>query len=129
MKKKKKKQTKKLNVKKVILFLLVIGLILYFCIKADKPIPTNLDSSNIKNSSGYAIIKLDDNKNYSGTGQEKVENKDGYFTTFTTEEKNQKTYKEYKQNGDSSWSDKEYWGGTMAENGCGITSYGFTSIR
>ena len=47
--------------------------------------------------------------------------KDGYFTTFTTVNNHKKKYKEYKQNGDSSWSNKEYWGDTMAENGCGIT--------
>ena len=45
---------------------------------------------------------------------------DGYFTTFTT--KNNKKYIEYKQNGNSSWSNNSYWGGTMEENGCGITS-------
>ena len=28
-----------------------------------------------------------------GSGQERVSNKDGYFTTFTTGEKNKKTYK------------------------------------
>ena len=32
------------------------------------------------------------------------------------------TYIEYKQNADSSWSNNQYWGGTMAENGCGITA-------
>ena len=56
-------------------------------------------------------------------GQRKVENQDGYTTTFTTLNKeNQKTYNEYKQNMDSSWSDNSYWGGTMRKNGCGITS-------
>ena len=29
--------------------------------------------------------------------QEKINNKDGYFTTFTTKEKNKRTYIEYKQ--------------------------------
>lgn len=48
--------------------------------------------------------------------------KDGYFTTFTTVDVNQKTYKEYKQNGSSSWASHRYWGGTMEENGCGITA-------
>lgn len=56
-------------------------------------------------------------------GQTLVENQDGYTTTFTTlNTKHQKTYKEFKQNGDASWSEKSYWGGTMSENGCGITS-------
>lgn len=56
-------------------------------------------------------------------GQIPVDNQDGYATTFTTLNKQyQKTYKEYKQNMDSSWCDNSYWGGTMRENGCGITS-------
>lgn len=56
-----------------------------------------------------------------GIGQEKVTNKDGYFTTFINEENYKKTYKKYKQNGNSSWSTKEYLDSTMAENGCSIT--------
>lgn len=56
-------------------------------------------------------------------GQKKIEDADGYTTEFTTLNKNNsKTYKEYKQNGNSSWSQNPYWGGTMEENGCGITS-------
>ncbi len=35
---------------------------------------------------------------------------------------NVKIYKEYKQNGDSSWSNKKYWDSIMANEGCGITS-------
>lgn len=53
---------------------------------------------------------------------QEVKDKDGYFSTFTTEDKNKKIYKEYKQNGYSSWSNLEYWGGTMTDNGCGITA-------
>lgn len=70
----------------------------------------------------YSVIKQDHNDNYSGNGQKKVYFHDGYFTVFETEDNYKKTYKEYKQNGDSSWSDNSYWGGTMSENGCGITS-------
>lgn len=117
-----KKKSKKLNVKRIILFLLIIGLIIYFYNKDDSSTSNSSNFSNIGNSSGYKTIKLDENKDYSGVGQRKSKNKDGYFTTFTTEEKYKKTYKEYKQNGSSSWSGKEYWGGTMAENGCGITA-------
>lgn len=52
-----------------------------------------------------------------------VEKKDGYSKTYKTQSKtNSKIYKEYKQNMDSSWSGNSYWGGTMRENGCGITS-------
>lgn len=70
--------------------------------------------------SKYKKVYQDYNKNYSGIGQEKVQNKDGYFTTFTTQ--NNKIYIEYKQNGSSSWCNNEYWGGTMEQNGCGITA-------
>lgn len=59
------------------------------------------------------------NEHYSGVGQSYVPDGNGYSTTFTTA--NGKTYKEYKQNGDSPWAERYYWGGTMAENGCGIT--------
>lgn len=121
MKKNMRKKTKKLNVKKIVLLLLIIGLIIYFYNNNSTPNNSNFNIANIDNSSSYKTIKLDDNKNYPGIGQEKVKNKDGYFATFTTEEKCKKTYIEYKQNGNSSWSDKEYWGGTMADNGCGIT--------
>ncbi len=117
-----KKKTKKLNIKKFIIFLFIIILIIYFCNRnkeysSDNP---DFDFSNAGDSSVYKVIKLDENKNYSGIGKEKIKIKDGNFTTFTTVDKYQKTYKEYKQNGNSSWSNHEYWGGTMAENGCGI---------
>ncbi len=69
---------------------------------------------------------LADFRNHSKTIAErqkkKCNNQDGYFTTFTTTENHQKTYIEYKQNGDASWSSHTYWGGTMEENGCGITA-------
>lgn len=117
-----KKRKKKINLKRIIFIILVIISIIYICNKNDfKPLES-LSLSNITNNSKYKTIKKDSNSNYLGTGQEKVENQDGYFTTFTTVSDNQKTYIEYKQNGDSSWANKEYWNGTMAENGCGITA-------
>lgn len=70
----------------------------------------------------YAPVGKKNNSNYSGIGQEAVKGKDGYFTTFTTVGSHKKTYLEYKQNWTSSWAKNEYWGGTMEENGCGITS-------
>lgn len=101
----------------IILSLVIIGLIIYFNNGGDR-LTANLFS--IFNN--YETIKLDKNENYSGIGQEKAPNVDGYFTTFTTMKDNQKTYKEYKQNGNASWSNNNYWGGTMAENGCGIAA-------
>ena len=78
--------------------------------------------SKVTNTPEFNTIKQDANINYFGKGQETATNKDGYFTTFTTAENYQKTYIDYKQNGNFSWSNKEYWDGTMAENGCGITA-------
>lgn len=102
------------------LFIFIILIIILFCIQySDKIFNHNI---SLGSYSGYDVIKLDKNKNYSGIGQKKVYNKDGYFTTFTTEENCKKTYKEYKQNGNAYWSDNAYWGGTMAKNGCGITA-------
>ena len=116
----KRNNRRKLNKKKIIVLILFIFLLVYLYYNyIFSGIGQNLDIFNF--SGGYKVIKQDTNKNYSGIGQEKVKNKDGCFTTFTTEDNYKKTYIEYKQNGNSSWSNKEYWGGTMAENGCGIT--------
>lgn len=123
-----KKKKRKLNIKRIILLLLIIILVIYFYLRFFASNIDNISSSllnnisKITNNSNYKTIKQDTNSNYSGNGQEKIKNKDGYFTTFTTIDNHKKTYKEYKQNGNSSWSEKEYWGGTMAENGCGITA-------
>ena len=121
----KKTNKRKLNKKRIATFILIIILIfyLYYNFLKDSSIfsDINRDFDILNLSSNYKIIKQDTNKNYSGVGQEKVKNKDGYFTTFTTEDNYKKTYIEYKQNGNSSWSNKEYWGSTMSENGCGIT--------
>lgn len=119
-----KTNNRKLNKKRIIVFILLIIIIIYCGINylRNADIFNKLNRYlNISNICGYRVIKLDNNPSYSGIGQEKVKNKDGYFTTFTTENNYKKTYKEYKQNSNSSWSNNEYWGGTMAENGCGIT--------
>ena len=112
---------KRLNKKRIFIFIIVIlGIYMLSNFLTSSDIFYDI-KSNISSIFGYGVIKKDQNSNYSGIGQEKVKGKDGYFTTFTTEDNYKKTYIEYKQNGDSSWSNKEYWGGTMAENGCGIT--------
>lgn len=69
----------------------------------------------------YPTMKQDTNDRYLGRGQIQIANQDGYFTLFSTMEDHQKTFKEYKQNGDASWSGEAYWDGTMADYGCGIT--------
>ena len=106
----KKIRKRKLNLKRILLAILLLMIFFYFA---------NSDNEIVTSISSKKIVKHDSISSYSGIGQEKVSNQDGYFTTFTTE--NGKTYKEYKQNGNSSWSAKYYWGDTMAENGCGIT--------
>ena len=98
--------------KKKILIILTIVFILFLCFKYDL----------FSTTSEYRTIAQSVNTNYSGLGQENIKGKDGYFTTFTTIEDDKKTYIEYKQNGNSSWSNKQYWGGTMEENGCGLTA-------
>ena len=105
---------RKLKKKRLIIFIVLLYLIFILI----KNFPNFI---NFHFFSGYKIIKQDTNSNYSGIGQTKVKNQDGYFETFTTEN-NEKTYIEYKQNGNASWAQNEYWGGTMEENGCGITA-------
>ena len=126
---KNRKNSKRLNKKKLFFFFMIIIIFVFLYLKNnldlfDYNINDIYDVSKVNNisTSKYDIIKQDSNKNYSGIGSKKVSNKDGYFSTFTTEKNYQKTYKEYKQNGSSSWANNSYWGGTMAENGCGITS-------
>ena len=102
--------------KKFLLIILIIIGIIYFKDFYKNNIQVSTQTEN------YDVIKLDENKNYKGVGQKNVEGKDGYFTTFTTVDVNEKTYKEYKQNGTSPWANHRYWGGTMEENGCGITA-------
>ncbi len=104
--------------KKMVIFIIIIGImsITLFNIINNKVLLNNIYHTIF---GGYATIKLDTNENYDGIGQQSVDNEDGYFTTFTTSD--DKTYKEYKQNGDSTWSNKEYWNGEMKDTGCGIT--------
>ena len=114
------KKKKKIKIFRIILLLFFIFLIAQIYSKYNYKISKFV--TNIFTTSNYKIIKQDQNSNYSGVGQEQLKNKDGYFTTFTTTGKNPKKYIEFKQNGDSSWSKNTYWGGTMEDNGCGITA-------
>ena len=96
--------------KKVIKFIIFL-IILFF-------IFNNLMKMDILNK--YKVnIGDDTNKNYSAEGKTKIEGKDGYQTVFKSENR---TYNEYKQNEIASWAQNSYWGGTMEENGCGITA-------
>ena len=117
------------NNKKKIIFKIIIFLLLIFVLNkmiyevigffSNNQISLNFISSSTSNEL-YETIKLDYNDNYNGIGQKSVSNQDGYFTTFT--DTSGKTYKEYKQNWTSSWSNKKYWDGNMSDTGCGITA-------
>lgn len=113
MKRKKKNYLKR--------FLIIIGLIIGIICFRSIYMSAHDKISSIFSVSDYKIIKQDKNDDYSGFGQKRMKSQDGYFTTFTTVEENKKTYIEYKQNGNASWSKNKYWDGTMEENGCGIT--------
>lgn len=112
-----KRKKKKLKLKRMIL-LCLLGVLIWFYMNYHT-IFTNYLADFGNHSKTIAERQ---NTAYSGIGQKKCNNQDGYFTTFTTEENHQKTYIEYKQNGAASWSSHAYWGGTMEENGCGITA-------
>lgn len=115
-----KKRKKRLKKRRLIFLILITILIIHLYNFLSTSIIPNIE--NFHSYSNYKIIKENSNPNYSGKGQEFIKDKDGYFTTFTTNSPYKKTYIEYKQNGDSSWSKNEYWGGNMIDNGCGITS-------
>ena len=108
--------------RKVIFRLLIIGILVLLISKGVTFVSSKLNDWGIGKSSNikFNIEELSKNENYSGIGQEKVEGKDGYDTTFTTI--NNKVYKEYKQVGNASWKDNRYWGGTFEENGCGLAA-------
>ena len=121
------KQKRKFNFKKIIIFIIFIAfrIILVKNTMFSKTMSDIIDTNNFifqSNNNEYAIIKQNNNINYTGKGQEIVSDKDGYFTTFTTDNLYKKTYIEYKQNGDASWSKNIYWNDSMDKSGCGITS-------
>ena len=117
-----KKNNEKISFIRVIMCIFVIFLVSIIVSNYGASILKNVQSISNNLGTGYSVIKLDVNKNYSGIGQEKIDNKDGYFTTFTTDKPNKKVYKEYKQNSNSSWSNNSYWSGKMSDNGCGINA-------
>lgn len=99
-----KKSNKKLNKRKFIFFIIILVVIYIQFFHSNN----SLTASNVK-------------VNYSGLGQVKVYNKNGYTTTFTTVDENKKTYIEYKQNL-GTWKDLPYWDNKMWDEGCGITA-------
>ena len=125
--KKKKKKALKIPFK-FIFILVIIGAVSYFGSKYRidlKVVETFGSISEGIKSKVYAEDKEYSAKNINLLeGQALAQNQDGYTKTFTTLNKeNSKTYKEFKQNlSSASWTEKSYWGGTVRENGCGITA-------
>ena len=76
---KQKKRKSKLKIILIIVFLLLT----LNCIRNNRK-SIEIFFNNISNSSVYKVVKQDLINNYSGVGQKKVSDKDGYFTTFTT---------------------------------------------
>lgn len=113
-----KRKVKKKSFKKILIIVILFLLFISYIRHNFKNEVFEGKISKIITNSEYDVIAKPNNNNYNGIGQEAVKNKDGYFTIFTTFEKSKKIYKEYKQNGNAPWSNKEYWGGTMTENGC-----------
>ena len=103
---------RKLNFKLTFFIILITFLVLYLLYVLHYSL----------NNNTFLPIFISKNSDYQGIGQVEITGEDGYFTTFTTIDENKKTYKEFKQNGTSSWAQNSYWGGTMEENGCGITA-------
>lgn len=106
-----KKAKRKFHFFRILFLLLILFLVVY---------PFFASKWNVYSST--LPIALSHNENYNGIGQEKADDKDGFSTTFTTSSIHKKIYKEYKQNGRSSWAGLPYWEGTMSDNGCGITA-------
>lgn len=123
MKRKRKLNLKKLITRIIFILCLVIG---YFIIKYRFFIirnSTSFVSNIIQSDTNYESINRKINEKYSGIGQKEVNSKDGYKTIFTTNDISSiKTYIEYKQNGNASWSQNSYWDGTMETDGCAITA-------
>ena len=123
------KKNKKIIRKKFIFLVIILLLLIFLLNKAIYGIISFFSNNQIslnsipftpKKNEIYETIKLDYNENYTGIGQKSISNQDGFFTTFT--DISGKTYKEYKQNGSASWSNKKYWDGDMKDTGCGITA-------
>ena len=88
-----KKRKRKLNIKKFIVFIILIVLFVYLYQKYNyllieyvsfDSIKTSLTTLGSSNTAEYEIIKENSNSNYSGAGQKKVENKDGTLQLVNT---------------------------------------------
>ena len=120
-----KRRKKKKPLRK--LFLLVAILTFVFCLYKS-PFKKENTNTPVATTTQTTIASISPSESSLSSvsaisGQKSFKNSDGYTTTYTTlNEMHKKTYIEYKQNQNASWSNKPYWGGTMEDNGCGITS-------
>lgn len=121
----KKVKKSKLKFGRIVIFLLAILFCIFLCIR----FCMSVAYVDLENSVGQAFASIsnvvsgepqykpiyeDTNEKYAGKRKRKSNSeKIGYSTTFTTIDKNKKVYIEYKQNGNSSWSQKEYWDNNM----------------
>lgn len=114
-----KKENSKTRISKlkILIFVIILLLLILSLVQRDERNEKMEKIVEVKDSN---VEKYSKNSLYNGIGQEIVEGKDGYDTTFTSN--NNKKYKEYKQIGNASWKNKSYWGGTFEENGCGLAA-------
>lgn len=109
----------------IILIILVIALCIW--ISPEKTLETGSEAQTTTYSGETVNTELtnqinEEPENSTVLGQTLIPNVDGYTTTFSiSNTEYPKTYIEYKQNL-GSWAENDYWGGTMTENGCGITA-------
>ena len=129
MKKKKKSLLQKIYKKRrLIILIILIAIVVALCIwitpekKSIEPVSkTSHYSEELENSTKEDNIDTASNTALK-VGQTLVKGANGYTTSFTTlNSEYPKTYIEYKQNL-GTWAENDYWGGTMTENGCGITA-------
>ena len=94
----------------LMLLIIILGMFIFFRNISFNNISYRLNKfvSKITNTSEYKTIKQDINKNYSGIGQEKVKNKDGYFTTFTTIENHKNIERELNSRVNISLDERDY---------------------
>lgn len=114
--------------RRLYILIILIGLIIGLCIKISpekQSLETGAEqyssqSGNVEEPTESQVTAVEPTSNIEG--QKLAQNADGYTTKFTTlNSEFQKTYIEYKQN-IGSWAENSYWGGTMTDNGCGITA-------
>ena len=115
------KKRKRFINKKVVVILLLIVIGAYILVNKYAGLISELNYGAQKSKPlSINVEELSHNVGYAGVGQKEVKGMDGYDTTFTAVDG--KVYKEYKQVGNASYKNNEYWDGTFEENGCGLAA-------